>query len=129
MRLGAGVSFALILTALGSGAARGQTVTDSTLSGIVTSASKTMAPNTSATVFTVPATGFFILTQACYTRPNRVTLSGSTVGQIPHSLSGARKCTVYRPGVAFPAGEVLTCTNTSITQTHSCTITGDVVTN
>ena len=104
-----------------------QTVSQSTLTGTAASASAQIAASSSGTVFTVPPTAFFVLTEACFTRPNRVTLSGNTFGAVPHSLTNPRKCTRYRPGVALPANEVLTCTNTAALA-QSCMVTGDLVT-
>jgi hypothetical protein len=105
-----------------------QVVTQSTLSGIETSASTTVVHNgsgtASAAVFTTPAAGFFVLTQACFTRNPRVILSGNTAGVIVHSSSGRRKCTVYTPGIALPHNETLTCTNTSTSTDQTCTING-----
>lgn len=106
---------------------RAQTVTQSTFTGTAASASTQVAPSSSNTVFTVPASGFFVLTEACFTSPSRVTLSGNTFGDVPHSLGNRRKCTRYRLGVALPANEVLTCTNTSAAAAQSCTVTGDLV--
>ncbi len=106
-----------------------QTVNQSTFTGTVASASAQLAPSSSGTVFTVPSSGFFVLTEACFTRPGQMTLSGNTFGEVPHSLRNRRKCTRYRLGVALPANEVLTCTNTVAASTQSCTITGDLVVN
>ncbi len=117
-----------LLIVLLRAAAEAQTVQQSTLTGTVASASAQVPPSSSSPVFTVPPIGFFVLTEACFTRPNRVTLSGNTFGVVPHSLGNRRKCTRYRVGVALPANEVLTCTNSSATTAQSCTVTGDLVT-
>ncbi len=117
---------ALLAVLLGA-AVQAQTVQQSTLTGTVASASTQVAPSSASTVFTVPASGFFVLTEACFTRPNRVMLSGNTFGDVPHSLGNRRKCTRYRLGVALPANEVLTCTNTSAAAAQACTVTGDLV--
>jgi hypothetical protein len=128
MHLRAMISAIVLVVAVGRTTACAQVVTQSTLSGIETSASTTIGHNPTGTaaapVFTTPATGFFILTQACFTRNSRVTLSGNTVGVIVHSRSNSRKCTTYTPGIALPHSQTLTCTNASKTTDQTCTVNG-----
>src|SRR5882724_8318953 len=90
--------------------AHAQKVTKSTLSGIVTSSSAAIPANSSAPVYTTPAAGmgFFILKQLCTNVSNCIRVSGNTFGTIPTFGSGA--CFTYDPGIALPAAEVLTGT-------------------
>jgi hypothetical protein len=72
--------------------AHAQTVKKSTLSGVLTSASATApAAGTPQTVLTTPASGFFILTQACATTPGvgQTTFTAGTLGRanLPHLRS------------------------------------------
>ncbi len=120
------VSTALVLT-LATPAAHAQAIKKSTLSGILTSKSVAVPNGATVTVFTTPAAPeFFILTQTCNTAPGpgSVTLNGSTFGQVV-VLTGD-ECTSYNPGIAFPAGEVLSCNNAGTGSTENCMITGIV---
>jgi len=105
-------------------ATHAQTVKKSTLSGLMISRSVAVPDLASATVFTTPATGFYILTQFCATAPGvgSVTLSGSTFGQVVVSTSD--ECTTYNQGITFAPGEVLTCANGGTGATEHCMITG-----
>ena len=72
------------------------------LHGTIVSASTSVAASSSATVFTTPAHGSFVLTQFC---GSGTTLSGVTFGFIAPA-----GCYSFSPGYALPASEVLKCT-------------------
>ena len=75
-----------------------------TLSGTVMSGYVTLAAASSAMVFTTPASGFFILTQACPTFGfGQARLVGNTVGDLPTSLSGG--CVEFVPRASSSASE------------------------
>ena len=96
-----------------TGGAQAQTITNSTLSGTVVSASTNLPPSPgSVTVFTTPEVGFFILTQFCAGGGiiADLTFSGSTFGKVPIPTFASNFCTSYIPGIAFPQGETLSCT-------------------
>ncbi len=117
----------LCAVAVLSTVARGQTVKRSGISGTVTSASAQIPASSSAIVFTTPVTvppTRFALTQVCVTRSSRVTLSGNTVGEIPLSLH--HKCTDFTLAISIPAGETLTCANSSATAVQNCMVTGEL---
>lgn len=106
--------------------AEAQSVTKSTLSGVMVTKSVDIADSTAAPVYTTPAStgGFFILTQYCTTNPGpgSVTLSAANLGQIVVSTND--ECTTYSPGIAIPAASAITCTNEGTGSTESCMITG-----
>jgi len=88
------------------------------VSGIIVSKSKPVPAEGAADVYTTPAAGFFILTQACGS--TTLSLSGSTMGEF-FKLQGA--CQTFTPGIVIPAGEILSCSNGS-DSAASCLITG-----
>jgi hypothetical protein len=111
------VLFGLLLLAAPSAA---QEVENSTVSGTLLSRSATIpAGDTSAELFSVPADAIFVATQVCASsvsptiisplpRPigfNTVSLVGSELGVVP--IPGA--CISFEPGVAFAAGEKISC--------------------
>ena len=104
------------------GQAAAQSVKTGGASGIVMSASVPTPPGTVATVFTTPATGFFLLTSACFPIVSfGITASG--FGKVPAS----DQCITYNPGLALPQGSTLTCDYSCFGCTSSnqaCTISG-----
>jgi hypothetical protein len=89
------------------------------LSGTIVSKSVLVPSGGSATVYTTPPTGHFILTQACLYCGGGG-LVGSTFGQILTDIT----CTTYEPGIALPEGETLTCVHTACGGEAPCMITG-----
>jgi hypothetical protein len=104
--------------------AHAQSVKKSTLSGVLTSASAT-APlaGTPQTVLTTPATGFFILTQACATTPGvgQTTFTAGALGTIVTSTND--ECTVFTNGVAIPVSTAIQCTS-GTGSNENCMVTG-----
>jgi collagen triple helix repeat protein len=100
------------------------------LSGQILSTGVDVSPSSSATVFTTPATGTFILTQFC-TPVVTLGVNGNTLQTFAASLQGrtfgripgiplalgdtgsvpipSSSCTTYAPGIALPPNEELTC--------------------
>ena len=108
--------------------AQAQTVTNSTVSGTLVSASATIVPpNTSVDVFTTPGAGFFILTQFCtsvapFAAAPPLTLRGSTFGAIPLA---SPPCGTYVLGIAIPQGETLSCVSAfPMPEPTHCVVTG-----
>lgn len=92
--------------------AEAQTVTKSTLSGTLMSASATLTAPGPVTVFTTPEAGFFVLTQFCSNVGSGLTFRGSTFGiifSVPGAAGPLPPCTTYEPGIALPQAETLTC--------------------
>ncbi len=51
----------------------------------------------------------FVVTQICVDDENNLTITGSTLNEIPLMDD----CTEFEPGLALPAGEVVTATDSS----------------
>jgi hypothetical protein len=102
-----------------------QSMKKGTLSGTVMSGYVTLAATSSAMVFTTPASGFFILTQACPTfGMGQARLVGNTVGDLPTPVPSVSNCVEFVPGLALPANEVLTCHNLTGSGGIPCAVTG-----
>lgn len=97
-------SFAL-LAAIAPSVAMAQSVSKGTVSGVITSKSVLVPAMMTVPLFTVPATGFFILTQTNTNGSGCIALTGSTVGRIPEQST-------FTPGFALPVNEVVSCTET-----------------
>jgi len=112
----------IMLTAASPASA--QTVSKGQLSGTVKGGSAVLPPSGSAGVYTTPASteGFFILTQACSANGGCIALNGSTVGRIP--LAGGDTCMTFSPGIALPAAEILTATESCSQPNYYVTVTG-----
>jgi hypothetical protein len=88
------------------------------IEGEIVSASASLAalspPNTtSATVFTTPGSGHFLLTEFCG-GPLITNLLGNTFGPIvdgPISNDQILPCLAFHPGVALPKREAIICNN------------------
>ena len=98
--------------------AQAQQMKKGTLTGKVVSAAVELPANSSATVFTTPTKGFFVLTQVCVDKKD-ANVRGATVGPVFND----DKCTTYTPGIAFPQSEVITCVNNG-GDPAGCCITG-----
>jgi hypothetical protein len=114
------IAASLLMSVLASTPAMAQVIKKGTLSGKIVSAAVEVAPTTAATVYTTPATGFFILTQVCVQDRSEMAVRGATLGP----LVTDDRCTTYTPGVALPRNEVITCANNDATPTGACSITG-----
>ena len=104
--------------------AQAQSIKKSTLSGTLTSAGAVAtAAGTPVTIFTTPASGFFILTQACSTTPgvSNVTFTAGTVGTIVTSTSD--ECTQFINGIAIPVSTAIQCAS-GTGSNENCMITG-----
>ena len=120
------VVFAVLLTGVAlTTPAQAQQLKKGTLTGEILSKTWPIQANSSATMFTTPTKGFFVLTQLCVENKNNVTVRGATVGLL--LFPGDEKCTTYNPGIAFPQNEAITCVNDGASAS-SCLITG-VITN
>jgi hypothetical protein len=106
-----------------SGDAEAQTVTKSTLSGTLMSASATLTAPGPVAVFTTPEAGFFVLTEFCSNVGMGLTFSGSTFGIIVIA-AGSSPCTTYVPGIALPQAETLTCSGAFPFPGAACMISG-----
>jgi hypothetical protein len=117
------VVVAMVATLIGVRAVEAQVIKNGALSGVVVSKSIVLEQPSAVAIYTTPPAGkgVFVLTQFC--RSNCPDLSGSTLGKIGDNGLG---CTSYSPGIAFPPGETLTCTNTGCGFSVPCTITGVV---
>jgi hypothetical protein len=112
------IAIAVSLLALMSTTVTAQTVKNGEISGIIVSKSVSIPATSSANLYTTPATGFFIITQACSVSSN-IPLSGSGIGEITR-LNG---CQTFTPGFVVPAGTTLSCYN-EYGFTSGCTVTG-----
>ena len=112
----------LIVLTLGATYAHAQSVRNGGPSGTVVSASVPTPPGSTPTAYTTPATGFFLLTTACFPVTSfGVTASG--FGRIPASDF----CIHYSPGLALPQNSAVTCNYSCPGCTSSgahCTIAG-----
>lgn len=121
----------VLMFALGNKAAMGQTVP---LSGKIISHSLTFTATASnrytASVFTLPATGSFVLTQFCSSTGNGfMILSDSTFGFIATSFAaGTRSCISFSPGIALSKSSQILCSEqpafSPSSDTCSCSISG-----
>jgi hypothetical protein len=94
--------------------------------GTLESASTNVRANSTATVFTTPSTGHFILTMACTSSPSLL-LSGSTFGfiaAINQTLPAVGYCTSFALGYAIPQSEAIQCQNTARSHSISCSVSG-----
>jgi hypothetical protein len=92
------------------------------ITGRIRSASTTLAKSSNATVFMTPATGHFILTQAC--GGGSMILSADTFGLIA-AMTTDVLCYSFNPaGFALPQGEAIVCTNPLSVSTSWCSISG-----
>lgn len=107
------------LVAMASATAIAQTVKNGEISGIIVSKSVSIPASSSANLYTTPATGYFIITQACSTG-SYMPLSGSGIGEIARLNSS---CQTFTPGFVVPAGTTLSCYN-EYAFTSSCNVTG-----
>lgn len=85
-------------------------------SGTVVSARvEVVSSGAGAAVLTTPATGFFILTQACLDRGDAsgaTELSSTSKGRIVRlEAAGDVSCTTFTPGIALDPGDSLVCRN------------------
>ena len=114
-------TLALALT-LHAAPAKAQSVKAGGPAGVVMSASVPAPPGAVVTVFTTPATGFFLVTTACFPIVSfGVTASG--FGKIPASDN----CIHYAPGLLVPASSTITCDYSCFGCTSTgvaCTISG-----
>jgi len=114
------VVFAVLLTGVAlTTPAQAQQLKKGTLTGEILSKTWPIQANSSATMFTTPTKGFFVLTQLCVENKNNVTVRAASGGLLP----GDEKCTTYNPGFAFPQNEAITCVNDGA-GASSCLITG-----
>ena len=114
------VVFALVLAGgVMTTRAQAQQLSKGTLTGTIVSKAVEIQASGSATVFTTPAKGFFVLTQLCVENKNNVTLKGATVG----TIAVDEECTTYNPGIAFGKEETITCVNDGASASN-CLITG-----
>ena len=111
--------------ALTSATAQAQTLKGG-LAGVIVTKTATAPADASVDAYTTPLgtkadPGFFVLMQVCVDNEGKITLSGSTMGEIPLSDD----CTSFSPGLALPQGEVLTFTDFS-SNLHPVVLTGVV---
>jgi hypothetical protein len=102
--------------------ANAQAVKNGGPTGTVVSASVPAPPGSTPIVYTTPATGFFLLTTACFPVVS-FGISASGFGRIPASDF----CVHYSPGLALPQNSTLTCNYSCAGCTSSgvtCTIAG-----
>jgi hypothetical protein len=95
------------------------------IEGEIVSASASLAAlsppsTTSATVFTTPASGDFILTEICTS--GNLNLSGSTFGTIAALQESG--CVAFQPGMALPQREQIICVGFLGESENYCRITG-----
>jgi hypothetical protein len=128
------VSLGVVSILLGASASFAQIVTDSKVSGTLMSRTAIVPVGESgAVVLEVPEGGHFILTQACMSLTSLLLrvpfpspilqwrLVGSELGLVPLSFG----CTPFQPGVAFSAGERISCEVSSPTTVEMpCLVTG-----
>jgi hypothetical protein len=116
---------ATLAAALLAGSASAQNVAggDSGLKGSVVSRTVAAAMGTTVPIYVTPTKGHFVLTQFCWgeAAAGGALLSGSTLGQV---ATHRQNCRGYDPGLAFGAGETLSCVNTGTGVDLVCTITG-----
>ena len=104
--------------------ATAQTLKKGTMSGTIETHSVTVPGSGSATVFTTPATGFFIATQWCSDFTAGSLVAGSVVLlRMGNAVSGNERCTSYVPGIALPQGTNVVFANLG-TSPQTVTITG-----
>ncbi len=99
-----------------------QSVRNGGPSGTVVSASVPAPPGSVPVVYTTPATGYFILTTACFPITS-FGISASGFGRIPASDF----CVHYSPGLALPQSSTVSCNYSCAGCTSSniaCTIAG-----
>jgi len=112
---------ALVLLAADAGA---QSLRSGGATGVVVSASVAAPPGSAPVVYTTPATGYFILTTACFPITS-FGVRASGFGKIPASDF----CVHYAPGLALPQSSAVTCDYSCAGCTSSnvaCTISGIV---
>ena len=102
-------------------------------SGTVVSArAEVVSSGAGAVVLTTPATGFFILTQACLDRGDAsgaTELSCTSKGRIVRLETGDVSCTTFTPGIALDPGDSLVCRNAGFLggpTRAACLVTGVV---
>jgi hypothetical protein len=117
--------FATLAAALLAGSASGQNVAGGAdgLKGTVVSRTVAAAMGTSVPIYVTPTKGHFVLTQFCWGEEaaGGALLSGSALGPV---ATHRQNCRGYDPGLAFSAGETLSCVNTGTGVDLVCTITG-----
>jgi len=109
MCVASGLGVVPLAILLATGPAHSQTLEAGALTGDIRSATAVAPFDTTTTVLFVPADSTYILTQACLETGGMSgpgTLSGSVLGDF---LTGFG-CTVFTPGLAFEAGELITFT-------------------
>jgi hypothetical protein len=89
---------------------------------IVSESSRSIASGGSATVYTTPTAGHFVLTQVCSYKPG---VSGNTFGLIASTIEqgDTNPCVSLSPGYALPAREVISCQNVN-PNSNECSISG-----
>ena len=120
MKTVAAIATVLVTAVLTAAPVQAQQQKKGTLTGTIVSAAVEVAGNSSGSLFTTPAKGFFVLTQVCV-EDKSAEIRGSTLGPIFNE----DKCSTYTPGIAFPQNEMLTCVNDD-TDASGCFITGVV---
>jgi hypothetical protein len=110
--LNATLAVALVLNASLAGA---QTIRSGGPSGTLVSASVPAPPGSAPIVYMTPATGFFVLTTACFPLVS-FGVSASGFGRIPADDF----CIHYSPGLALPQSSTITCNYSC----PGCTSTG-----
>ena len=128
------LAFACALAFGFSTAAHAQTV-GSLLAGTIKSASATASAQGTATIFTTPAIGHFVLTQACANAGPAVTFKGGTFGFIADINSSGFSvgqplptCVSFSPGYAMPQNEEIECVGFSPNVGIECSISGVLTT-
>ena len=92
------------------------------LRGTVVTASTDISGAVSQIVYRTPASGDFILTQACTGLVPGGTLL--QVGGVSLAQLGSGQCQTFTPGTVLPPDEVVTCTTFAPEATTFCTISG-----
>lgn len=97
---------------------------------LVTASTPLSGPRQTQTVYTTPATGDFILTQACTSPVNGgIRFDVINLGGIAHVGSSGSLCQTFTPGVVLPKASAITCTTNDAASAGSyfCMITGVLV--
>jgi hypothetical protein len=112
---------------LASAGVEAQTIKGGGLNGQVLTAGVAVPANSSATVFTTPASGFFILTQVCSGFASCIgNLTVAGLGSIPAADNNGGSCQSFAPGLALPQNTAVSCANRCTSQGATCLITGVV---
>ena len=106
--------FALGFAVLCGSSAGAQTLKGGGLAGSVVVVTASAPANSTVDALTAPSgikpdIGGLLVTQICVDDSKDIDLSGNTLGEIPLPDD----CTVFTPGLALPASEVLTFTDSS----------------